>query len=349
MAAPVRAALQLFSVGSLIGVLASTPEKNVARPTTIPTPTPLPPPEEKLLQTVGTTVTTVNTTLTTKDSLKESEGNNSHSPNPFNSNSPNPFPRPTCNDLLGDSLCPLKLTEGTTTVRGAKLVYYVFEPVDQAENHGEPVDQAENHGEAEGLSEVGEPELLGDKNNVKHNSEEKYPIIVINGGPGFSHDYLLPLKGVACSRRRVVMYDQVGTGKSAHPMENGKNAKYLFDPYYYVEELGMLIEALRRKYGGKLSGSNTETQSGSNTKTQENKFVNDNTPSTSPSLSDFSYYHILGHSWGTMVSEMYSAKRPEGLLGVILGGALANPKTYIDAQWDKEAGNMGNANPLIHL
>ena len=35
------------------------------------------------------------------------------------------------------------------------------------------------------------------------------PVITINGGPGFPHNYLLPLKHLACQGRQVVFYDQV--------------------------------------------------------------------------------------------------------------------------------------------
>jgi len=50
---------------------------------------------------------------------------------------------------------------------------------------------------------------------------------------------------------------------------------------------------------------------------------------------------VFGHSWGTIVATLYAAKQPTGLRTVVLGGALANSKVYIDAQWDPEEGNLG--------
>jgi pimeloyl-ACP methyl ester carboxylesterase len=42
------------------------------------------------------------------------------------------------------------------------------------------------------------------------------PLVVVNGGPGFDHGYLVtsPAWDEIAKGRRVVMYDQRGTGKS---------------------------------------------------------------------------------------------------------------------------------------
>jgi L-proline amide hydrolase len=42
----------------------------------------------------------------------------------------------------------------------------------------------------------------------------KLPVLCLHGGPGASHDYLEPLLGLAATGRRVVLYDQIGCGKS---------------------------------------------------------------------------------------------------------------------------------------
>lgn len=42
------------------------------------------------------------------------------------------------------------------------------------------------------------------------------PIVVVHGGPGFGHDYLAPIDGLADSRR-MAFYDQIGCGRSARP------------------------------------------------------------------------------------------------------------------------------------
>ena len=45
----------------------------------------------------------------------------------------------------------------------------------------------------------------------------KLPLVVLNGGPGVPHDYLEPLADWASSGRRIVFYDQLGSGASDHP------------------------------------------------------------------------------------------------------------------------------------
>ena len=85
---------------------------------------------------------------------------------------------------------------------------------------------------------------------------------------------------------------------------------------------------------------------------------------------------MFGHSWGTIVATLFAASKPPGnddhsgnhnhlvvrfqewlsmrtspfnvhvlpspgLRTVVLGGALASSKVYIDAQWDPEEGNLG--------
>ena len=42
----------------------------------------------------------------------------------------------------------------------------------------------------------------------------KLPLVCLHGGPGAPHDYLEPLEALAETGRRVVVYDQIGCGKS---------------------------------------------------------------------------------------------------------------------------------------
>jgi len=46
--------------------------------------------------------------------------------------------------------------------------------------------------------------------------EAKVPLIVLHGGPGAAHDYLLSLADLARDGRAVVHYDQLGNGRSTH-------------------------------------------------------------------------------------------------------------------------------------
>ncbi len=50
-----------------------------------------------------------------------------------------------------------------------------------------------------------------------HPESGKVPLLVLHGGPGFPHDYLEDLSGLADAGRAVVFYDQLGCGRSDHP------------------------------------------------------------------------------------------------------------------------------------
>src|SRR6266446_2353803 len=67
------------------------------------------------------------------------------------------------------------------------------------------------------------------------------PLIVLHGGPGFTHDYMEPL-GALCKERPVVFYDQLGAGKSGRPHD-----KSLWRIERFVKELGQLRKQLGLK------------------------------------------------------------------------------------------------------
>ncbi len=74
---------------------------------------------------------------------------------------------------------------------------------------------------------------------------QKGTILCLHGGPGGTHDYMLPLADLAHSGYRVVFYDQIGCGKSELP----KNIT-LFTVERAVEE----VEAMRQGLGlGKVN------------------------------------------------------------------------------------------------
>ncbi|MDG6914206.1 MAG: proline iminopeptidase-family hydrolase [Nitrososphaerota archaeon] len=66
----------------------------------------------------------------------------------------------------------------------------------------------------------------------------KGEVLGLHGGPGATHDYLLPLADLAKHGYRVTLYDQLGCGRSQVPKDPG-----LFVPEHYVEE----VEEFRRK------------------------------------------------------------------------------------------------------
>ena len=46
----------------------------------------------------------------------------------------------------------------------------------------------------------------------------------------------------------------------------------------------------------------------------------------------FRNYHILGHSWGSMVAQEFAITKPENMRSMILVGALSNGRVYIESQ-----------------
>jgi pimeloyl-ACP methyl ester carboxylesterase len=186
------------------------------------------------------------------------------------------------------------------------------------------------------------------KANGGDEEEEKQQfqtLIALHGGPGWPHSYLLPLKQLACrmsDNAEVIFYDQAGCGESIIPPptsntqgttdESDGDEKmktqypHLLDPKYYSE-----IEL--------------------------------------PTLIDhwnLTNYHVLGHSWGTILAQLFalnyingnngdnanvsnteSMAIKKGLQSLILSGPISNAHEYITAQWDKNNGNLGSLPPFI--
>ncbi|HEX5403935.1 MAG TPA: proline iminopeptidase-family hydrolase [Pseudonocardiaceae bacterium] len=67
------------------------------------------------------------------------------------------------------------------------------------------------------------------------------PLVVLHGGPGCTHDYLLRLTALAGSGRPVVHYDQVGNGRSTHLPDAPSD---YWTPELFVAELENLLSAL---------------------------------------------------------------------------------------------------------
>lgn len=66
----------------------------------------------------------------------------------------------------------------------------------------------------------------------------KTPVILLHGGPGFTHFSMEPLTALA-DERPVIFYDQLGSGNSDRPSDLS-----LWNVERFVEELGQLREAL---------------------------------------------------------------------------------------------------------
>jgi len=84
----------------------------------------------------------------------------------------------------------------------------------------------------------------------------KNALLCLHGGPGAMHDYLLPLGELRDDKIKVVLYDQLGCGKSERPRE-----KSHYNIEYGVEEVEGVRQALNlgkinlfgNSYGGALA------------------------------------------------------------------------------------------------
>ena len=92
------------------------------------------------------------------------------------------------------------------------------------------------------------------------------PLVLLHGGPGATHDYLMSLTDLAEDGRAVVFYDQIGNGNSAHLPDRG--AEY-YTVGLFVRELANLLDTLGvgRRYhilgqswGGMLAQEHALTQ-----------------------------------------------------------------------------------------
>jgi L-proline amide hydrolase len=67
------------------------------------------------------------------------------------------------------------------------------------------------------------------------------PLVLVHGGPGATHDYLLSMADLAEHGRAVIHYDQLGNGKSTHYPERGAD---FWTVELFVRELHNLVDAL---------------------------------------------------------------------------------------------------------
>jgi proline-specific peptidase len=80
------------------------------------------------------------------------------------------------------------------------------------------------------------------------------PLLALHGGPGSTHNYFAPLEGLA-TERPVVLYDQIGCGKSDRPHEIDWNLEVFLEELAAVrDQLGLeRIHLLGTSWGGMLA------------------------------------------------------------------------------------------------
>lgn len=68
------------------------------------------------------------------------------------------------------------------------------------------------------------------------------PLVVLHGGPGCVHDYVLTIADIAIDTgRAVIHYDQLGNGRSTHLRDRGAD---FWTPQLFLDELDGLVTAL---------------------------------------------------------------------------------------------------------
>lgn len=68
------------------------------------------------------------------------------------------------------------------------------------------------------------------------------PLIIVHGGPGACHEYLLPLTDLASSMP-LIFYDQIGNGQSTHLQDKAGDEAF-WTPKLFIDELQNLISHL---------------------------------------------------------------------------------------------------------
>ena len=77
------------------------------------------------------------------------------------------------------------------------------------------------------------------------------PLVVVHGGPGCSHDYLVNVAAVGESGRPVIHYDQLGGGRSTLLPDKGAD---FWTVALFLAELDNLLDALKIADGYHLLG-----------------------------------------------------------------------------------------------
>ncbi|KAK8017425.1 hypothetical protein PG993_013751 [Apiospora rasikravindrae] len=117
------------------------------------------------------------------------------------------------------------------------------------------------------------------------------PVVVVHGGPGVGHEYLLafaelwPQYGLP-----VIFYDQIGCAASTHLRQTAGDQAF-WQEQLFQDELDNLLEGL------KLHARDDEPGPG---------------------------FHLLGQSWGGMLGAAFASRRPRGLRKLVIANGLAS-------------------------
>ncbi|KAF4835015.1 L-amino acid amidase [Colletotrichum tropicale] len=129
--------------------------------------------------------------------------------------------------------------------------------------------------------------IIGDR------SSDHTPLIVLHGGPGYTHHYLKPTFELFARQTStpVIFYDQIGNGNSIH-IRNRRLDEAFWNADLFVAELQNPVAELGLEGG----------------------------------------FSLYGHSWGAMLALKYVATRqPQGLQKIVLGSGPASMTLWKNA------------------
>ncbi|KAL8817580.1 MAG: hypothetical protein Q9191_008120 [Dirinaria sp. TL-2023a] len=118
-----------------------------------------------------------------------------------------------------------------------------------------------------------------------HSTPSKTPLIILHGGPGAAHEYLLPFTDLYTKFSiPLIFYDQIGNGRSTHLPSKTGDQEFWTESLFH-RELDNLIDHFQLRDTG---------------------------------------FDILGQSWGGMMGSSYAALKPQGLRRLVLANAPAD-------------------------
>lgn len=134
--------------------------------------------------------------------------------------------------------------------------------------------------------------VYGDLSNRK-----RRPLVVLHGGPGVVHDYMLSLSDLWTKNEiPVVFYDQIGGGMSTHIPERKGDVEF-WSVSLFVAELVNLLKHF--------------------------KIEND--------------FDLLGNSWGGMLAAEFAVTKPKGLKNLVIASGPASMPLFIASLKEKIA------------
>ena len=130
-----------------------------------------------------------------------------------------------------------------------------------------------------------------------HLSADSRPLVIVHGGPGVPHNYLLPLIDLTRDYSiPVIFYDQVGCGRSTHLPEK-KHDESFWTVDLFLRELDNLLEYFE---------------------------IQDN-------------YDLLGQSWGGMLAACHAIRQPKGLKNLVIANSPPDMGSWIKEGWKARA------------